>query len=86
MGLDHVSIQIVLPHPCSISLPPSPNWAMTDWPNLDPLLKELDILPSPQLPTGLALKACFDRHHAGLTCLLTSHTPTRSPSYRSKPW
>ena len=37
------------------------------------------------MPNRLSLEAWFDWHLSRLTTLLTSHTPTKRPSYRSKP-
>ena len=83
---DHVPITITVSHPI-LSLPmPSPNWALTDWDSLTPLLGDLVFPAPPQLPTLLALEAWFDRHLSTLTSLLTSHTPVKRPSQRSKPW
>ena len=85
-GSDQVPIQIILSYPFTSPPPPSPNWSLTDWPALVPLLKDFTVPPPPPLPTRLALEAWFDRHLSRLTTLLTSHTPTKRPSYRSKPW
>ena len=85
-GLDHVPITIIVPHPVLSPLISSPNWALTDWDSLTPLLGDL-VFPAPlQLPTLLSLEAWFDRHLSTLTSLLTSHTPVKRPSHRSKPW
>ena len=85
-GSDHVSITITVSHPFLSPPMPSPNWALTDWDSLTPLLGDL-VFPAPsQLPTLLSLEAWFDRHLSTLTSLLTSHTPVKRPSHRSKPW
>ena len=78
-------MQIILSHPVSSPPPPSPNWSLTDWPFLEPLLQDFAVPPSPALPARLSFEAWFDRHLSRLTTLLTSHTPTKSPSFRSKP-
>ena len=85
-GLDHVPITITVSHPVLSPPMPSPNWALTDWDSLTPLLGALDIPAPPQLPTLLSLEAWFDRHLSVLTSLLTSHTSVKRPSHRSKPW
>ena len=83
---DHVPVQITLSHPFSSPPPPSPNWSLTDWPALVPLFKDFVVSQPPPLRTRLSLEAWFDRHLTRLTTLLTSHTPTKRPTYRSKPW
>ena len=85
-GSDHVPIQITLSHLFSSPPPPSSGCALTDWPTLDPLLKEFAVPCPLPLPTRLSLEAWFDRHLTPLTTLLTSHTPTKRFSYYSKPW
>ena len=85
-GSNHVPITITIFHPVLSPPLPSPNWALTDWDSLTPLLGGLDFPPPPQLPTLLSLEAWFDRHLSTLTSLLTSHTPVKRPSHRSKPW
>ena len=85
-GSDHVPITITVSHPVLSPPMPSPNWALTDWDSLSPLLGDLNIPPPPPLPTLLSLEAWFDRHLCILTSLLTSHTPVKRPSHRSKPW
>ena len=85
-GSDHVPVQIILSYPLTSPPPPSPNWSLTDWPTLTPLLKDFIVPPPPSLPTRLSLEAWFNRHLSRLTTLLTSHTLTKRPSYRSKPW
>ena len=82
---DHVPITITISHPVLSPPMSSPNWALTDWGTLTPLLSDL-VFPTPsQLPTLLSLEAWFDRHLATLTSLLTSYTSVKTPSHRSKP-
>ena len=84
-GSDHVPITITVSHPVLSPPLPSPNWALTDWDSLTPLLGAL-VFPAPsQLPTLLSLETWFDRHLSTLTSLLTSHTSVKRPSHRSKP-
>ena len=85
-GSDHVPVQIILSHHLTSPPSPSPNWSLTDWPTLVPLLKDLTVCQPPPQPTRLSREASFDRHRLRLTSLLTSHSPTKRPSYRSKPW
>ena len=85
-GSDYVPVQIILSHPFTLPPPPSPNWSLTNWPALVPLLKDFPVPQPPPLPTRLSLAAWFDRHLTRLTTLHTFHTPTKRPSYRSKPW
>ena len=85
-GSDHVAIQITLSDQCFSFPPPSPNWSLTDRPTLDPRLRDLAVPPPSPLPTRLCLEAWFDRDLTRFTTLLTSHIPTKRPTYRSKPW
>ena len=85
-GSDHVPITITFPHPVLSPPMPSPNWALNNGDSLTPLLGDLVFPAPPQLPTRLSLEAWFDRHLSTLTSLLTSHTPVKRPSHRSKPW
>ena len=84
-GSDHVPITITVSDPVLSPPMASPNWALTDWDSLTPLLHDLVFPAPPQLPTLLSLEAWFDRHLSTLTSLLTSHTPVKRPSHRSKP-
>ena len=85
-GSDHVPVNIILSYPFTSPPPPSPNWFLTDWPALIPLLQDFALPQPPSLATRLSLEAWFDRHLSRLTTPLTSHTPTKRPSYRSRPW
>ena len=44
-GSDHVPVHIILSHPFTSPLPPSPNWSLTDWPALVPLVKDFTLPP-----------------------------------------
>jgi len=55
-GSDHVPISIRLAHPISSPPPPAPNWVRTEWPTLQPQLKETKIPLPPALPTRYALE------------------------------
>ena len=85
-GLDHIPVQIILSHPFTSLPSTSPNSSLTNWPTLASLLNDISVPQPPPLPTRLSLEACFDRHLSRLTTLLTSHTPTKRPFLRSKPW
>ena len=85
-GSDHVPITITVSHPVLSPPMSSPNWALTDWDSLTPLLGDLVFPAPPQLQTLLSLEAWFDGHLSTLTSLLTAHTPVKRPSHRSKPW
>ena len=52
-GSDHLPVQIIPSHPLSCPPPPSPNWSLTHWPCLEPLLKDFVVLPPSALPTRL---------------------------------
>ena len=75
-GSNHVPVQIILSHPFTSPLLPSPNWSLTDGTALVPLLNDFTVPPPASLPTRLSLEAWFDRQLSRLTTLLTSHTPT----------
>ena len=85
-GSDHVPITITIAHPIAAPPPPAPNWVRTDWPTLEPLLKEAIIPPPPNLPTKHWLEKWFDSNLNTLVALLKAHTPLRRPSIRAKPW
>ena len=56
-GSDPVPVQIILSHPFTSPPSPSPNWSLTDWPTLVPLLKDFAVPQLPPLPTRLSLEA-----------------------------
>ena len=85
-GSDHVPISIVISHPLLTPPALAPNWSLTDWDSLTPLLDSFRLPPLPLLPTRSLREAWFDRHLSSLTSLLTSHTAQKRPSHRSKPW
>ena len=85
-GSDHVPVQIILSHPLTSPPPHSPNWSLTDWPAVVPLLTDFTLPPPPSLPVRPSLEAWFDQYLSPLTTLLTSDTTTKCPSYRTKPW
>jgi len=49
-GSEHVAITIRLAHPITSPLPPAPNSVRTDWPNLEPQLKETKSPPPSDPP------------------------------------
>jgi len=81
-GSDHVPINITIAHPIRAPPPPAPNWFRTDWPTLEPLLKEVIIPPPPNLPTRYSLENWFDMNLNTLVALLKTHSPLRRPSIR----
>jgi len=85
-GSDHVPITISITHLITAPPPPAPNWVRTDWPTLEPLLKETIVPPPPSLPTRHSLENWFDSHLNTLVALLKAHTPLRRFSIRAKPW
>jgi len=85
-GSDHIPITLTFAHPISSPAPPVPNWSLTNWDTLSPALSELLIPPPPSLLTKASLEAWFDTQLARVTTLLSSHTPLKRPSHRSKPW
>jgi len=85
-GSDHVPISLILPHAISTPPLPVPNWSLTDWDSLSPALGDLLIAPPPSFPTQASLEGWFDLLLARVTTLLSSHTPLKRASHRSKPW
>jgi len=85
-GSDHVPITITIAHLIRAPLPPAQNWIRTDWPTLEPLLKEVILPPLPNLPTRYSLEKWFDSNLNTVVVLLTAHTPLRRPSIRAKLW
>jgi len=85
-GSDYVPITLTFVHPISSPPPPVPNWSLTAWGSLSPVLSELLIPPVPSLPTNTSMEVWFDTQLARVTTLLSSHTPLKRPSHRSKPW
>jgi len=85
-GSDHVPISIRLAHLITCPPPLAPNWVRTDWPNLQPQLKETNIPPPPALPTKHTFEEWFDFHLGTLIELLKTHTPSCRPSITAKRW
>jgi len=83
---DHTALSIILSTPL-LKLPPRGlNWKLTDWDHISPLLTDLTLVAPPALPTPNSLGLWFDDSLAIITHLITSNTPTKRPSFCSKPW
>ena len=64
-GSDHVPGQIILSHQFTSPPTPSPNWSLTDWPALVPLLRTSPFLrPLPSRPDFLSKPGSTDTSHA----------------------
>lgn len=62
-----------------------PNRVRTDWPSLEPLIKEAKVPTLPDLPTRLSPENWLDSDLKTLVTLLKALTPLRQPSIRAKP-
>jgi len=79
--------------PCSSALkpsgagpPPSPNWALTDWPTLDSSLKATTTTPPPHIPTSRSLDLWFNINLDKKTAQQVLHTPVKRITYWFKAW
>jgi len=85
-GSDHIPILLRFEAPLFRAPPPTPNWALSDWPSLDNALKSTTISPPPSLPTTSSLDVWFRTNLDKVTSQLSLHTPLKRVTYRSKPW
>ena len=85
-GSDHIPILLQFEASLFRAPPPTPNWALTDWPALDSWLKAASISPTPPLPTTRSLDIWFKTNLAKITAQLALHTPGKRVTFRSKPW
>jgi len=85
-GSDHIPILLRFEAPLFRAPPPSPNWALTDWPALEASLKDTTIPPPPPLPTTRSLDLWFKTNLDKVTTQFAMHTPLKRVTYRSKPW
>jgi len=85
-GSDHGLCVITLKPPPIMLPPPTPHWALLDLGAVGKALESFTTLPCPQKPTPSSLSRWFDISSTRLTSLLTSHTPSKHPCPRSKPW
>ena len=66
--------------------PPTPNWALTDWPILESSLKATRISPAPPIPTTLSMDIWFKTNLDRIMAELALHAPVQRFTFRSKPW
>jgi len=85
-GSDHIPILLRFEAPLFRTPPPSPNWALTDWPALESSLKSTRISPAPPIPTTHSMDIWFKTNLDGITARLALHTPVKRVTFRSKPW
>jgi len=85
-GSDRVPSVITLKPPVIMLPPPTPHWALFDLEAVGKALDTFTTLPCPARPTPNSLSRWFDISSTRLTSLLTSHTPSKRPCPRSKPW
>jgi len=61
-----------------------PNWALTDWPQVDNALKSLTIPPPPPLRTFHSVGDWFDTNHNRISATMALHTPLKHITHRAK--
>ena len=84
-GSDHIPIVLCFDALLFRAPPPKPNWALTDWPQVDEALKSLEIPPTLPLPTSYSLAVWFDTNLNKISATLALHTPLKRVTHRSKP-
>jgi len=85
-GSDHIPILPRFEAPLFPAAPPSPNWALTDWPTLESSRKATTISCAPPLPTTRSLDVWFKTNIERVTAQLALHIQLKRVTYRSKPW
>ena len=85
-GSDHIPILLRFEAPLFRAPPPTPNWALTDWPTLEPTLKASCISPIPPIATTRSMDIWFRTNLDRITAKLALHTPVKRVTFRSKPW
>jgi len=85
-GSDHIPILLRFEAPLFRAAPPTPNWALTDWPTLESSLKAACVSPAPPIPTTWSLDIWFKTNLDRITAELALHTPVKRVTFRSKPW
>jgi len=63
-----------------------PNWALTDWPQVDEALKSMRVPPPSPVPTSYSLGVWFDTKLNKITATLALHTPLKFVTHWSQPW
>ena len=85
-GSDHIPILLRFEAPLFRAPPPTPNWSLTDWTELEAALKSMTIPPPPPLPTTRSLDTWFKTNLERVMAQFKLHTPTKRVTFRSKPW
>lgn len=85
-GSDHILIFLCFDALLFRAPPPKPNWALTDWPQVDEALKSFKIPPPPPLRTTRSLGVWFDTNLNKISATLALHTRLKCVTHRSKPW
>jgi len=85
-GYHHLPIPITIAYLIRAVPPPAPNWVRTDWPTLEPLLKETIVPAPPDLATRYSMENRLDSHLNTLIALLKVHIRLRRLSIRAKPF
>lgn len=84
-GSDHIPILIRFDAPLFHHAPPSPNWALTDWPALEADLKALIIPSPPARPTSRSMGIWFYTNFTRGNTTLAVHILLKIVTHRSMP-
>jgi len=85
-GSDHIPLLLRFEAPLFRSPPPAPNWALTDWPTLESLLKAARISPAPPILTTRSMNIWFITNLDRITAEWALHTTVKRVTLLSKPW
>jgi len=85
-GSDNIPILLCFEAPLFRAPPPTPKWALTDWPTLESSLKATCISPVPPVPTTWSMDVWFRTNLGRITAELALNTPVKWVTCSSKPW
>jgi len=83
---DHVRIVITLQLPALMVRPPTPHWALLDWPAVGEALTDFTFPLCLSRVIANTLMRWFDISSTHLTAILTSHATAKRPCPQLKPW
>ena len=85
-GSDHIPILLRFEAAHFRAPPPTPYWALTDWPTLESTLKATCISPAPPIATTHSMDIWFKTNLDRITAELALHTPVKRVTFQLKPW